>query len=64
MQSLKKAFRLLGLSALIILASFGVGLSGGIAIPISRRKENNPISIELAEFNKEKPEADAEEERK
>ena len=63
MQSLKKAFRLFGLSALILLASFGVGLSGGIVIPVSKRREDNPINIELVEFSKEKPEAGSEEEK-
>lgn len=55
MQSLKKAFRLLGLSVLIVLASFGVGLSGGITIPVSKRKEDNRVNIELVESNKENP---------
>ncbi|WP_316792183.1 hypothetical protein [Pedobacter frigoris] len=53
MQSLKKAFRILCLSVLILLASFGVGLSGGIVMPASRKREDNPVLIELVETNKE-----------
>ncbi len=58
MQSLKKAFRLLCLSVLIILASFGVGLSGGIAIPVSRKREDNTITTELVESNNEDTDLD------
>lgn len=64
MQHLKKAFRLLCLSALIILASFGVGLSGGVAIPISRKREDNPVTIELVESGKEKPESASDKEQR
>ncbi|WP_316744499.1 hypothetical protein [Pedobacter antarcticus] len=53
MQSLKKAFRLLCLLVLIILASFGIGLSSGIVIPVSRKREDNTITTELVESNNE-----------
>jgi len=64
MQHLKKAFRLLCLSALIILASFGVGLSGGVAVPISRKREDNQVTIELVESGKEKPESASDKEQR
>ncbi|MNY74297.1 hypothetical protein D3C86_2132920 [compost metagenome] len=44
------------LTTLIILASVGVGLSGGIAIAVSKRREDNPVTIELVESDKEKSE--------
>jgi hypothetical protein len=56
MQSLKKVIRMLILTTLIILASVGVGLSGGIAIAVSKRREDNPVTIELVESDKEKSE--------
>jgi|GEM_PF-1209199 len=58
MKSLKKAFRLICLSLLIVLASIGVGISGGIAIPLSRKKEDSPIQIELLETENEHQEND------
>ncbi|MFA4868598.1 MAG: hypothetical protein WC623_10385 [Pedobacter sp.] len=56
MQSLKKVIRMFILTTLIILASVGVGLSGGIAIAVSKRREDNPVTIELVEADKEKSE--------
>lgn len=59
MRTLKRAFRLLCLAVLIILASFGIGLSGGVAIPVSRKREDNQVTIELVESNKYDEEDDA-----
>lgn len=64
MQRLQKAFRLLCLLLLLVLATLGIGLSGGVAIPISKRKEDRLISIELVESEKEKPEANIDNEQK
>ncbi|MFD1631162.1 hypothetical protein [Pseudopedobacter beijingensis] len=36
----KKLFRLLILSSLITLSTLGIGLTGGIPIPINKRREN------------------------
>ena len=47
---------------LIILASFGIGLSGGVAIPSNRRRADHPVSIEMVEAEKEEPAANSEEE--
>ncbi|WP_147243775.1 hypothetical protein [Pedobacter miscanthi] len=48
MQYCKKAIRLMGLVLLIFLAS--IGLSGGVPIPPSNRKENHiEIKTELKE---------------
>jgi hypothetical protein len=58
MQSLKKVIRMLILTTLIILASVGVGLNGGITIAVSKRREDNPVTIELVESDKEKSEED------
>jgi len=64
MQRLQKAFRLLCLLLLLVLATLGIGLSGGVAIPISKRKEDRLINIELVESEKEKPEANIDNEQK
>ncbi|WP_316814697.1 hypothetical protein [Pedobacter nyackensis] len=53
MKSLNRTFRLICLSLLIILASIGVGIAGGIAIPLSRKKDDEPVQIELPETNRE-----------
>lgn len=59
MKNLKRVLRLASLIVLIILASTGAGISGGIAIPLSRKKEDDPPQIELTEFNKEDQETDS-----
>ena len=61
MQSLEKAFRLIGLSALLLLATLGIGISGGIPISSSKRKDKNQITVEWVHENKEKPEDSSEE---
>lgn len=50
MKKLKKALRLLFLICLILLASVGIGMVGGIPLPISdKRKQTPDINIELVE---------------
>jgi hypothetical protein len=44
MKRFRKIWRLFGLSILIILACFGIGIAGGAPIPSPRKKED---SIEL-----------------
>lgn len=62
MRSLKKAFKLLCWALLIILASFGIGLSGGVAIPANRRRADELITIELVELDHQQSTVMAEEE--
>ena len=53
MKKIKRIARLLVLICLIVLASIGVGISGGIPIPLSNNKrESEKENIELLE-NKE-----------
>lgn len=53
MVRIKKALRLFVLICLIVLAGIGVGLSGGVPIPMSNsRKDTEKENIELIE-NKE-----------
>jgi hypothetical protein len=48
MKSFKKALKLSGLIILIVLASFGIGLTGGVPIPRSNKKEDNiEINVKL-----------------
>jgi len=53
MRKIKKALRLIGLAVMIVLASFGVGLSGGITIPVSKRREGIVVQVEVMEEDKE-----------
>lgn len=54
MESLKKAFRACCLVFMILLATIGVGLAGGVPLPISRKREDEPIAIEMFEQDKVK----------
>ncbi len=56
--------RLMGLAAMIVLASFGVGLAGGITIPVSKRREGIVVQIELMEEDKEVEEVSADKEKR
>lgn len=54
MERVKKALRLFVFICLIVLASIGVGLSGGIPIPMSNsRKDTEKENIELIENQEE-----------
>jgi len=39
MESFKRKLKLLGLVVLIVLASFGVGIGGGVPVPSSNKKD-------------------------
>lgn len=56
MKSFKKVIQIIRLLCFIVLATVGIGLSGGIPTPLSRKKESHqPIQIELVEdINDEK----------
>ena len=50
MKKIKKALRFLFLVFLILLASFGIGMVGGIPLPMTdKRKQTPDINIELVE---------------
>jgi len=58
MKSFKKALRLACLVLMICLATIGISIAGGIPVPLSRRKENNPqIKIELVGSKEEAPDS-------
>jgi hypothetical protein len=57
MKTAKKIFRLICLFLLIVLASFGIGIAGGVPVtPLQRRQENPEITIELVESREDKEE--------
>ncbi|MTI89304.1 MAG: hypothetical protein FH748_15215 [Balneolaceae bacterium] len=58
MKCFKSIFRYLRLMLLIVLVCFGIGIAGGIPIPISHKKDPFEAPIELVE------EKDDEEEEK
>jgi hypothetical protein len=48
MKKLKKLLRLLVLICLLVLASFGIGLNGGVPLPVIKRKNSyEEVRIEL-----------------
>lgn len=55
--------RLMGLAVMIVLASFGMGLAGGITIPVSKRREGIVVQVELMEEDKETEEVGADQEK-
>jgi hypothetical protein len=60
MQDFKRKLHLVGLVLIMLLATVGISLGGGIPIPMSGKKEDGPpIKIELV---KEDEEDDTEEE--
>lgn len=55
MKSFKKTMRLFGFSLLIVLASFGVGISGGApTLPKNKRDDSNETKTELVEIKDNK----------
>jgi hypothetical protein len=53
----KKIMRIAGMIMLMVLASFGVGLIGGVPIPMNKRRENViELRIELKESEENKAE--------
>jgi hypothetical protein len=57
MKSFKKLLRLLGLVFLIVLASVGMSLGGGVPIPPSNKKEDYiEVTVELDESDEEQTE--------
>jgi hypothetical protein len=55
MQSFKKTMRLFGLGLLIVLATLGVGIGGGVPIsPNKKREDSNEIKTELVEIKDDK----------
>lgn len=55
MKKIKKLARLFAFICLIVLASIGVGISGGVPIPFSKsRRETEKENIELLENQDEK----------
>ncbi len=57
-KNFKKILRIAGMVMLMVLASFGVGLVGGVPVPMNKRREN---IIELRAEQKERDENKAEE---
>lgn len=54
MNSIKKALKITALVCLIVLACLGVGISGGVPIPMSNsRRESEKDKIELLEDKEE-----------
>ncbi|WP_165500478.1 hypothetical protein [Pedobacter psychroterrae] len=50
MKSLKKTLRFLCVVLLCILGSLGIGLAGGVVVPVIRRREDKAVQqIELVE---------------
>lgn len=58
MKRFKKALRLLGLFVLVVFASIGVGLNGGVPLPTANRKKD---TIELIMESDETDETETEE---
>lgn len=55
MQSFKKTMRLFGLGLLIVLATLGVGIGGGVPISTNKKREDsNEIKTELVEIKDDK----------
>jgi hypothetical protein len=56
-KKIKKIMRITGMIMLMALASFGVGLVGGVPIPMNKRRENViELRIELKESEENKAE--------
>jgi hypothetical protein len=57
MKKIKKALRLFALVCLILLATLGIGIAGGIPLTASNKRNQTPdINIELVETNEDEAE--------
>lgn len=60
MKKVKKAIKLLAFISLLTLAGVGIGLSGGVPIPLLKnRRDFEKENIELVEEKTEKSDSDA-----
>ena len=58
MKKIKRIARLLGLVCLIVLASIGIGISGGVPILLlKKRRESEKENTELVEEKDKKPDS-------
>ena len=65
MERFKRFLRLSGLGVLMLLASIGISIGGGVPIPFSRKHENTPEpQIELFEDKREEASVEKQEEKK
>ena len=56
MEKFKRTLRLVGLIALMILASVGIGITGAVPVPTTNRKEETVETIaEIEEFSDDEP---------
>jgi len=53
MKRFKKLLRMIGYILLIILAGFGIGLSGGVPLPTTKKRDRAEFDVELMESNDE-----------
>ncbi len=60
MKKFKKIIRLLCLILMILLASIGVGLAGGMPIPLTGRREEMTPVIKIEQVDKKEDESDSE----
>lgn len=60
MKKFKKFIRLLALILMILLASIGVGLAGGMPIPLTGRREDMAPDIKVEQLDKKEDELDSE----
>lgn len=59
MKKIKKALRLLVFVCLIVLAGIGIGISGGVPIPLSKnRRDSEKENIELIDKQSEKSDSE------
>ncbi|SDB31242.1 hypothetical protein SAMN03097699_0642 [Flavobacteriaceae bacterium MAR_2010_188] len=63
MKKFKKIIRLLCLILMILLASIGVGLAGGMPIPINARREDMTTEVKIEQVDKKEDESDSDNEQ-
>lgn len=59
MKTFKKYLRRIGFILIIILASYGIALSGGVPIPLNRKADYFRTPIELVESKEEDTEVES-----